>query len=156
MVKRWLSTFAEQPSPAALQVVAEDLGERMRCSHDLGRQRGGVLRIGGCGSRTGADADRVQRASISSAHAGRSDHIGTWRHWSCSARRRRRPAPAGPAKQRNIDLLTEKSFLHAVSTGTDSRAVSLSPSRSRGTASRPGASGGTFIRHGPPTVPFMY
>ena len=75
MVKRWLSTFAEQPSPAALQVVAEDLGERMRCSHDLGRQRGGVLRIGGCGSRTGADADRVQRASISSARAGRSDHM---------------------------------------------------------------------------------
>ena len=75
MVKRWLSTFAEQPSPAALQVVAEDLGERMRCSHDLGRQRGGVLRIGGCGSRTGADADRVQCASISSARAGRSDHM---------------------------------------------------------------------------------
>ena len=32
VIKRWLATFAEQPSPAALQVVAEDLGERMRCS----------------------------------------------------------------------------------------------------------------------------
>ena len=38
----------------------------------------------------------------------------TWRHWSCSARRRRRPAPAGPAKRRNTELVTEKSFLHAV------------------------------------------
>ena len=36
MVKRWLSTFAEQPSPAALTVAAEDLDERMRCSHVLG------------------------------------------------------------------------------------------------------------------------
>ena len=75
MVKRWLSTFAEQPSPAALQVVAEDLGERMRCSHDLGRQRGGFLRSGACSSRTGADGDRRQRASVSSARAGHSDSM---------------------------------------------------------------------------------
>ena len=34
----------------------------------------------------------------------------TWRHWSCSARRRRRPAPAGAAKRRNTELVTEKSF----------------------------------------------
>ena len=37
MVKRWfMTTFAEQPSPAALTVAAEDLDERMRCSHVLG------------------------------------------------------------------------------------------------------------------------
>ena len=108
MVKRWLSTFAEQPSSAALQVVAEDLGERMRCSHDLGRQRGGVLRIGGCGSRTGADADRVQRASISSARAGHSDSMDCL-VLLCSAAP---PAPcARCAKRRDTDLLTEKSFL---------------------------------------------
>ena len=34
----------------------------------------------------------------------------TWRHWSCSARRRRRPAPAGAAKRRTTSLVTEKSF----------------------------------------------
>ena len=43
------------------------------------------------------------------------------------ARRPLAAAPAGAAKRRYIELLTEKSFLHAVSTGTDSRAVSLSP-----------------------------
>ena len=84
MVKRWLSTFAEQPSPAALQVVAEDLGERMRCSDDIGHQRGGVLRIGDCSSRTGADGDRMQRASISSARAGLSINMDCMRQ-HCSA-----------------------------------------------------------------------
>ena len=86
MVKRWLSTFAEQPSPAALQVVAEDLGERMRCSHDLGHQRGGVLRIGGCSSRTGADADRRQRASVSRHRAVRTNNIDAMcQHCSAAA-----------------------------------------------------------------------
>ena len=60
-MKRWLATFAEQPPSAALQVVAEDLDERMRCSHDLGHQRGGVLRICVCGSITVARASRVLR-----------------------------------------------------------------------------------------------
>ena len=68
MVKRWLSTFVEQPSQAALTVVAERLRLRMRCQHVVGEERGRVLRIGGCGSRTGANGDRVQRASISRAH----------------------------------------------------------------------------------------
>ena len=75
MVKRWLASFAEQPSPAALQVAIEDLDERMRCSHDIGHQRGGAVQIGGWSSRTGADGDRMQRASVSRAHAGRSDNM---------------------------------------------------------------------------------
>ena len=75
MVKRWLSTFVEQPSPAALQVVAEDLGERMRCSDDLGQQRGGTLQIGGCSKRTGADGDRMQRASVSSHRVVRTNNM---------------------------------------------------------------------------------
>ena len=108
MVKRWLATFAEQPSPAALQVVAEDLGERMRCSDDLGHQRGGALRIGGCSKRTGADGDRMQRASISSARAVHSDNMAPL-VLLCSA------APATSscrcaAKRRNTELVTEKSF----------------------------------------------
>ena len=86
MVKRWLSTFAEQPSPAALQVVAEDLGERMRCSHDLGRQRGGFLRSGACSSRTGADGDRRQRASVSRHRAVRTNNIDAMcQHCSAAA-----------------------------------------------------------------------
>ena len=75
MVKRWLSTFAEQPSPAALQVVAERLDERMRCSDGIGHQRGGVLRIGVCSSRTGANGDRMQRASISSHRVVRTNNM---------------------------------------------------------------------------------
>ena len=86
MVKRWLSTFAEQTSPAALQVVAEDLGERMRCSHDLGRQRGGFLRSGACSSRTGADGDRRQRASVSRHRAVRTNNIDAMcQHCSAAA-----------------------------------------------------------------------
>jgi hypothetical protein len=85
-VKRLLSTFAEQPLPAALQVVAERLDERMRCSDGLGHQRGGVLRIGGCSSRTGANADRTQRASISSHRAVRTNNIdGMVLHRSAAA-----------------------------------------------------------------------
>ena len=45
------------------------LDERMRCHHVIGHQRGGTVRIGGCGRRTVADGDRTQRASISSARA---------------------------------------------------------------------------------------
>ena len=86
MVKRWLSTFVEQPSPAALQVVAERLGERMRCSHGLGHQRGGARRIGACSSRTGADGDRMQRASISSHRVVRTNNMECMcQHWSAAA-----------------------------------------------------------------------
>ena len=75
MVKRWKATFAEQPSPAALPVVVNDLDERMRCSDEIDHQRGETLRIGGCSKRTGADGDRMQGASISSARAGHSDSM---------------------------------------------------------------------------------
>ena len=86
MVKRWLSTFAEQPSPAALQVVAEHLDERMRCSDGLGHQRGGFLRIGACSSRTGADTDRRQRASFSRHRAVRTNNMECrCQHWSAAA-----------------------------------------------------------------------
>ena len=74
-MKRWSSTFAEQPSPAAPPVATEDLDMRMPCSHELGQQRGGALRIRGWSKRTGANGDRVQRASISSDRAGRSDSM---------------------------------------------------------------------------------
>ena len=74
-VKRWLSTFAENPSPAALTVAVEDLDERKPCSHELSQQRDRVLQNGGCSKRTGADCDRTQRASISSARAGHSDSV---------------------------------------------------------------------------------
>ena len=85
MVKRWLSDFVEQPSPAALQVVAEDLDKRMRCSDGFGHQRGGARRIGACSSCTGAGADRMQRASISSALVGHLDGSGCMvLHWSAA------------------------------------------------------------------------
>ena len=75
MLKRWFNTFVEEPQHSALTVVAEPLRLRMRCQHVVGEERGRVLRIGGCDSRTGANADRVQRASISRAHAGLSDNM---------------------------------------------------------------------------------
>ena len=75
MVKRWLSTFADKPSLAAPPVVTDDLDKRMPCSHVLGQQRGRALRIRGWSKRTGANGDRVQRASISSDRAGRSDSM---------------------------------------------------------------------------------
>ena len=80
-MKRWLSTFVEKSSPAALQVVAEDLDERMtwrmRCSHDLVHQRGGTVRIGDC---TAASRERMVTAcnvpaSVSSHRAALSDSI---------------------------------------------------------------------------------
>ena len=36
----------------------------MSCKHAIGQQRGGSLRIDGCGSRTGARGDRVQRVGF--------------------------------------------------------------------------------------------
>ena len=106
-MKRWFTTFDEQPQHSALTVVAEPLRLRMRCQHVVGEERGRVLRIGGCGSRTGADADCVQRASISSTRAGRSDNMASL-VLLCSAAPA--TAPAGPAKRRNTELVTEKSF----------------------------------------------
>ena len=93
-MKRSLFTFDEDPSPAALPVVVV-LDERKRCQHVVGHQRGGTLRIGGCGSRTVADGDRIQRASVSSD---RGCHSVKTACMSSIARRRRRPAPAGAAK----------------------------------------------------------
>ena len=66
-MKQWLFSFDVEPSPAALPVVIVHLDERMRRQHVIGHQRGGTVRIGGCGSRTVVDGDRIQRASISSA-----------------------------------------------------------------------------------------
>ena len=77
-MKRSLFTFDEDPSPAALPVVVVHLDERTRCHHVIGHQRGGSVQIGGCGSRTVADGDRIQRASISRAHAGLSDSMAPW------------------------------------------------------------------------------
>ena len=94
-MKRWLLTFDEEPFPAALPVAVVHLDERMRCQHVIAHQRGGTARIGGCGSRTVADGDRIQRASVSSARACHS--YKTVRMFSI-ARLRRRPAPAGAAK----------------------------------------------------------
>ena len=94
-MKQWLFTFDEEPSPAALPMVVVHLDERMRCQHVIGHQRGGTVRIGGCGSRTVVDGDRIQRASITSARGCHSDKTV---RMSSIARRRRRPAPAGAAK----------------------------------------------------------
>ena len=74
-MKRWSSTFAEQPSPAAPPVVIEDLDMRMPCSHELAQQRGGALQIRGWSKRTGVNGDCMQRVSVSSARAGRSDSM---------------------------------------------------------------------------------
>ena len=88
--------------------VAEDLGERMRCSHVLGHQRGGFIRIGACSSRTGADADRRQRASATAAI----ELCGQTTLTACVsiARRPLAAAPAGAAKRRNTDLVNGASL----------------------------------------------
>ena len=112
-MKRWLSTFDEEPSPAALPAAGSQrhLDERMtmRCQHVNGHQRRGSVRIGGCSSRTGVVGDRIQNASVGSARACHSDKTA---RMSSNARRRRRPAPAGAAKRRKRDLVTGNSFLH--------------------------------------------
>ena len=72
-MKQWLFSFDVEPSPAALPVVIVHLDERMRRQHVIGHQRGGTVRIGGRGGLTVADGDRIQRASITSAHGCHSD-----------------------------------------------------------------------------------
>ena len=59
----------------------------------------------------GANGDRVQRASISRAHAGLSDNMAPL-VLLCTAAQA--PAPAGAAKRRQALLVNETSFLHAV------------------------------------------
>ena len=112
MVKRWLSTFAEQPSPAALQVVAEDLGKRMRCSDGLGHQRGGARRIDAC---VAAAWERILTAgnvpaSAAIALCGQT----TWNAWSCIARQPLAAAPADAEKRSLALFVNETSFSHAV------------------------------------------
>ena len=84
-VKQWLFSFDVEPSPAALPVVVVHLDERMRCQHVIGHQRGGTVRIGGCGSRTVVDGDRVHRASISSVRGCDSDKSQHTRRCACPA-----------------------------------------------------------------------
>ena len=111
MVKRWLSIFVEQPRPAALQVVAEDLDERMRCSHDLGHQRGGVLQICVCGSITVARASRVLRGRSRGDPQLAADVMACL----CEELLGDASRHAGNAvKRRSLTLLNETSFLHAV------------------------------------------
>ena len=72
-MKRWLTTFAEQPSLPALPVVDENLDERMTHQHVLGEERRRVLRNGGCGSRTGANDDRMHHVGFNGSAIGAAD-----------------------------------------------------------------------------------
>ena len=68
-----MSTFAEQPSHDsfhdALQVVVEDLDDRMKSQHVVGEERRRARLNGGCGSRTRASGDRLQRVGFSRSAA---------------------------------------------------------------------------------------
>ena len=113
MVKRWLSTFVEQPSPAALQVVAERLGERMRCSD------GSVINEAEPFESAPAAAARDRMLTACNVPASAAIALcgqTTWNAWSSFARRRRVPAPAESAKRRNTVLFSGMSVLHAVFT----------------------------------------
>ena len=72
-VKRWLTTFAEQPSLSALPVVDENLDERMTHQHVVGEERRRALRNGGCGSRTGANDDRMHHVGFGGSATGAAD-----------------------------------------------------------------------------------
>ena len=134
MVKRWLSTFVEQPRPAALQVVAEDLGERMRCSDGIGHQRGGAQPV------ESASAEAARERMLTAGNVPASAAIAlcgqtTWTAWSCIARRPLAAAPAGAANSRTSSLFNGESFLHAVFTVARGTAVRVRLARSRGAAS---------------------
>ena len=72
-MKRWLTTFAEQPSLAALPVVDENLDERMTHQHVVGEERRRALRNGGCGSRTGANDDHMHHVGFNGSAIGAAD-----------------------------------------------------------------------------------
>ena len=72
-MKLWLTTLAEQLSLSALPVVDENLDERMTHQHVLGEERRRVLRNGGCGSRTGANDDRMHHLGFNGSAIGAAD-----------------------------------------------------------------------------------
>ena len=125
MVKRWLSTFAEQPSPATLPVVAEDLDDRMMSQHVVGEERQRALQNGGWVSRTGAFGDRMQLAGFSGNATGAADQADCMDLEGTAAART--AVSQDSAKRRNMVLVSGASFLHAVFTGRCSVACSISP-----------------------------
>ena len=100
-MKRWFATFIEHIACDALPIDIEVPDVRVRRHLVLGDKGGGDHRNGGCGQRTGASGDRLQRAGISNARPEHSDDLDCL-VLQCSAAACGSPASA--AKRRPLVL----------------------------------------------------